>query len=324
MKALYRNADILILDEPTARLTPQEASDLFEILRTLRREGISIIFISHKLNEVLDIADRITVLRRGKTIETVPRTGATRGSRSPARWSVATYSSAWRRSPRSRATSSSRCETSTFGTTARSRRCRGVSFDVRAGEIVGIAGVDGNGQTELIDALTGLQRIESGTVTHRRSRTLARRTPGRRSTPESGTFPRTASGAGSCSTSRSPRTSRCTTTRSRRLARVGWLFPRRMVERARSPDPRVRRPRRRARTRARGACRAAISRSSWPRGRSRRDPRSSSLRSPRAGSMSARSSTSIAGWSRSATRAGRSFSSHSNSTRSCRSPTESS
>ncbi len=71
MKALYRNADILILDEPTAVLTPQEAADLFEILRTLQREGISIIFISHKLNEVLEIADRITVLRRGKKIETV-------------------------------------------------------------------------------------------------------------------------------------------------------------------------------------------------------------------------------------------------------------
>ena len=80
MKALYRNADLLILDEPTAVLTPQEASDLFEILRTLRREGISIIFISHKLNEVLEIADRITVLRRGKTIETVPREGATEES----------------------------------------------------------------------------------------------------------------------------------------------------------------------------------------------------------------------------------------------------
>src|SRR5690348_10582870 len=80
MKALYRNADVLILDEPTAVLTPQEASDLFEILRTLRREGISIIFISHKLNEVLEIADRVTVLRRGKIIETVPREGATQES----------------------------------------------------------------------------------------------------------------------------------------------------------------------------------------------------------------------------------------------------
>src|SRR5919197_644906 len=77
LKALYRNADILILDEPTAVLTPQEAHELFEILNTLRTEGLSIIFISHKLNEVLEIADRITVLRRGKKIETLPREGAT-------------------------------------------------------------------------------------------------------------------------------------------------------------------------------------------------------------------------------------------------------
>src|SRR4030095_505081 len=77
MKALYRRADILILDEPTAVLTPQEATELFEILRTLVREGLSIIFISHKLNEVLDIAARITVLRRGKLIETLPAAGAT-------------------------------------------------------------------------------------------------------------------------------------------------------------------------------------------------------------------------------------------------------
>src|ERR687884_517191 len=77
LKALYRNADILILDEPTAVLTPQEARELFEILKNLRNEGMSIVFISHKLNEVLDIADRISVLRRGKMIETLPREGAT-------------------------------------------------------------------------------------------------------------------------------------------------------------------------------------------------------------------------------------------------------
>src|SRR5207249_2728037 len=77
LKALYRRADILILDEPTAVLTPQEANDLFEILRSLAREGMSVIFISHKLHEVLDIADRISVLRRGKLIDTIPREGAT-------------------------------------------------------------------------------------------------------------------------------------------------------------------------------------------------------------------------------------------------------
>ena len=77
LKALYRRADILVLDEPTAVLTPQEAGELFEILRTLSREGLSIIFISHKLNEVLEIADRITVLRRGKLVDTLPAEGAT-------------------------------------------------------------------------------------------------------------------------------------------------------------------------------------------------------------------------------------------------------
>ena len=77
LKALYRGADILVLDEPTAVLTPQEAQELFAIIRSLIEQGKSIIFISHKLNEVLEIADRITVLRRGKKIDTVPREGAT-------------------------------------------------------------------------------------------------------------------------------------------------------------------------------------------------------------------------------------------------------
>ena len=80
LKALYRGAEILILDEPTAVLTPQEATELFAIVRSLQADGKSIIFISHKLNEVLEIADRITVLRRGKKIETVPREGATEAS----------------------------------------------------------------------------------------------------------------------------------------------------------------------------------------------------------------------------------------------------
>src|SRR4029077_5771377 len=80
LKALYRGAEILILDEPTAVLTPQEATELFGIIRSLQADGKSIIFISHKLNEVLEIADRITVLRRGKMIETVAREGATEES----------------------------------------------------------------------------------------------------------------------------------------------------------------------------------------------------------------------------------------------------
>ena len=80
LKALYRNADILVLDEPTAVLTPQEAKELFEIIRGLTEQGKSIIFISHKLNEVTEVADRITVLRRGKLIETLPAAGATEES----------------------------------------------------------------------------------------------------------------------------------------------------------------------------------------------------------------------------------------------------
>ena len=80
MKALYRDADILVLDEPTAVLTPQEAQELFEVIRGLTARGKSVIFITHKLNEVLDIADRITVLRRGKLIETLPAEGATEAS----------------------------------------------------------------------------------------------------------------------------------------------------------------------------------------------------------------------------------------------------
>jgi ABC-type uncharacterized transport system ATPase subunit len=163
MKALYRNAGVLILDEPTAVLTPQEASDLFEILRTLRREGISIIFISHKLNEVLEIADRITVLRRGRKIETVPREGATEASlaRAMVGREVLLRVEKTPGQPGDVLLSVRDLHVVDERTLP---KVRGVSFDVRAGEIVGIAGVDGNGQTELVDALTGLRKIESGTV----------------------------------------------------------------------------------------------------------------------------------------------------------------
>jgi ABC-type uncharacterized transport system ATPase subunit len=163
MKALYRNADILILDEPTAVLTPQEASDLFEILRTLRREGISIIFISHKLNEVLEIADRITVLRRGKTIETVPRKGAT--EESLARAMVGREVLLRVEKPPAEVGDVLLEVEDLHVTDDRGiEKVRGVSLQVRAGEIVGVAGVDGNGQTELIEALTGLRRAHQGVI----------------------------------------------------------------------------------------------------------------------------------------------------------------
>jgi simple sugar transport system ATP-binding protein len=163
MKALYRNADILVLDEPTAVLTPQEAADLFEILRTLRREGISVIFISHKLNEVLEIADRITVLRRGKKIDTVTLEGAT--EESLARMMVG-------REVLLRVDKEPAAPTDValdvkdlhVRDDRELDKVNGVSFSVRSGEIVAIAGVDGNGQSELVEALTGLRRVESGAI----------------------------------------------------------------------------------------------------------------------------------------------------------------
>jgi general nucleoside transport system ATP-binding protein len=163
LKALYRGAEILILDEPTAVLTPQEATELFGIIRSLQADGKSIIFISHKLNEVLEIADRITVLRRGKTIETVPRKGATQASlakamvgrevllrvdKPPAKPGEALLEVADLHVIDDRGI----------------EKVSGVSFSVRAGEILGIAGVDGNGQTELIDAIAGLRRAQSGVI----------------------------------------------------------------------------------------------------------------------------------------------------------------
>jgi general nucleoside transport system ATP-binding protein len=164
MKALYRNADIVILDEPTAVLTPQEALELFEILRTLVREGISVIFITHKLNEVLEIADRITVLRRGKKVETIPRQGATEDALARAMVGREVLLRV-EKLPVSPGEVLLRVEDLQVRDDRGLEAVRGVSFDVRAGEIVGIAGVDGNGQSELIDALTGLRSVASGRIT---------------------------------------------------------------------------------------------------------------------------------------------------------------
>jgi len=164
VKALYRRAEILILDEPTAVLTPQEAGELFEIIRRLRADGTSIIFISHKLNEVLEVADRITVLRRGRKIDTVLREGATE----PALARMMVGREVLLRVEKGPARPSDvLLEVSDLHVLDERglERVRGVPFQVRAGEIVGIAGVEGNGQTELVEAITGLLRIESGTVT---------------------------------------------------------------------------------------------------------------------------------------------------------------
>ena len=163
LKALYRRADILVLDEPTAVLTPQEAGELFEILRTLSREGLSIVFISHKLNEVLEIANRVTVLRRGKVIETRDVQGTTEAEL--ARLMVGRE--VLLRVEKSEATPGEpllRVADLHVRDERGIEKVRGVSFEAHAGEIVGIAGVDGNGQTELIDAITGLTSPVAGRV----------------------------------------------------------------------------------------------------------------------------------------------------------------
>jgi simple sugar transport system ATP-binding protein len=163
LKALYRHADILILDEPTAVLTPQEAQELFAILRRLTAEGMSVIFISHKLNEVLEIADRITVLRRSKKVDTVPREGAS--PEGLARMMVGREVLLRVEKPEAEAGQTMLKVEDLHVLDERGLEAvRGMSFEVRAGEIVGLAGVDGNGQTELIEATTGLRHVASGRV----------------------------------------------------------------------------------------------------------------------------------------------------------------
>jgi ABC-type uncharacterized transport system ATPase subunit len=163
LKTLYRNARILILDEPTAVLTAQESHELFDVLRALKADGVSIVFISHKLNEVLEISDRVTVLRRGKRIDTVQTEGAS--EESLARLMVG-------RDVLLRV----KKETSKPGEPvlevedlhARDQRgleaVKGVSLNVRGGEVVAIAGVDGNGQLELVQSIAGVIVPESGHV----------------------------------------------------------------------------------------------------------------------------------------------------------------
>jgi simple sugar transport system ATP-binding protein len=157
LKALYRGVDILILDEPTAVLTPAETADLFENLRQLRDQGKTIVFISHKLDEVLRIADRITVLRRGVVA------GETR----PAETTKAKLAEMMVGRPVLFRLEKPeveigdpvlRLENLVGG------RLKGVSLDVRAGEVVGVAGVEGNGQRELADSIMGLRPLESGRV----------------------------------------------------------------------------------------------------------------------------------------------------------------
>jgi ABC-type uncharacterized transport system ATPase subunit len=163
LKTLYRDARILVLDEPTAVLTAQETADLFEVLRALREDGVAIVFISHKLGEVLEIADRVTVLRRGKKIDTVPTAGAT--EESLARLMVG-REVLLRVDKPEREVGEPMLEVRDLH--VRDDReleaVRGLSLMVRGGEIVALAGVDGNGQHELVEAIAGLRDADSGEI----------------------------------------------------------------------------------------------------------------------------------------------------------------
>jgi ABC-type uncharacterized transport system ATPase subunit len=163
LKAIYRGARILVLDEPTAVLTPQETREIFGVLQRLREDGTSIIFISHKLDEVLEIADRITVIRRGKVV----------GSRRPAETNESELAELMVGRAVSLRVDRGQSHPGdvvleVIGLRATDDRrhevCRGVDMSIRAGEIVGIAGVGGNGQDELVECIVGLRKPIAGTI----------------------------------------------------------------------------------------------------------------------------------------------------------------
>ena len=231
LKALYRGADILILDEPTAVLTPQEAHELFGIIDSLKADGKSIIFISHKLNEVLQIADRITVLRRGRKIETVPREGATEASlaRAMVGRDVLLRVEKTPAQPGDVLLSVRDLQvTDDRGIP----KVRGLSFDVRSGEIVGIAGVDGNGQTELIEAITGLRRTDSGSI-EVAGASVAHPSARRMLDVGVGHIPEDRQRRGLVLEFSIAENIALHDYASRPDSRFGWLFPSRLVERAR-------------------------------------------------------------------------------------------
>lgn len=163
LKTLYRGADILIFDEPTAVLTPSEIDELMAIMKNLVKEGKSIILITHKLDEIRAVSDRVTVIRRGKSIETVEIAGATNADLAEMMVgrSVSFKTEKQASKPKEVVLSiKDLVVNENRGVPA----VKNLSLDVRAGEIVGISGIDGNGQSELIQAITGLRKVESGSI----------------------------------------------------------------------------------------------------------------------------------------------------------------
>lgn len=163
IKTLYRGAEILIFDEPTAVLTPQETKEFFKILNTLKESGESIVFISHKLNEVMEISDRITIMRQGKYIDTVNKTDTNVKELAKMMVGRDVFLNIEKKKSKVSDVVLKVDDLWTSGEKELSK-IRGISFDVKAGEIVGIAGIDGNGQSELIEAICGLRKIEKGNV----------------------------------------------------------------------------------------------------------------------------------------------------------------
>lgn len=166
MKMLYRNANVLIFDEPTAVLTPQEIDDLMQIIRNLISEGKSVIIITHKLKEIKAVADKCTVIRRGKYIGTVDVQSTSEADM--AKMMVGReVSFKVSKTPSNPGDSIVNVENLSVLNNKKVLGLKNFSLDIRAGEIVGIAGVEGNGQSELVEAITGLRKIESGTISLR-------------------------------------------------------------------------------------------------------------------------------------------------------------
>lgn len=166
IKALYRGADLLVLDEPTAVLTPQESEDLFRMLRQMRAEGRALVFISHKLNEVLALCDSVSILRNGQHIGTYPAAEMSRASL--ARLMVGRDVGLPESRARAAATDDSPPLLDVLGVSALGDRgtpaLRAVSLGIRAGEILGLAGVSGNGQRELAEVIAGMREATAGQV----------------------------------------------------------------------------------------------------------------------------------------------------------------
>jgi simple sugar transport system ATP-binding protein len=161
LKILYRGAEILILDEPTAVLTPQETTELFKSIRALVKQGKTVIFITHKLREVKEISDRVTVMRGGRVMGTLPTSEATREGLARMMVGRDVFLEV-SKPPRERGPKVLEVRDLTYVSETGRYVLRGLSFNVYAGEILGVAGVEGNGQTELVEVLTGLRPATGG------------------------------------------------------------------------------------------------------------------------------------------------------------------